>query len=286
MSLYLGNDKVVAMHPNTRAWWGIGQNPKLLYEANFECSLANGTNYASKTPSSTQQSVNFNGVSPYSNTASTTITFDQYGVGTNQHNGEAFNFQTNEYYVLADYLINIKYINEINEKTWDVVPHALKYTYTAIMPAYRNYGINTTQDIATYNTANFAFTYYGIARVWYRNTSKALASVSTTYGFYITPAVPTLGSSNTFINFRTPTLYFRSSDSYHKLAAFIDTSNNNAPQIDTAKTIFKTRQRLYKAEKTENYYETIINRQAYIFNNADNNLEDPNSLPIFPVEKI
>lgn len=273
MGLYLGDTKIALLLPNRRPWWGVAQNPELLYESNFQCALDPGTNYSSKTPSSSQQSVNF--LNPPYGSATTTATIDRWGIG--YHDGTALDFKLYEYYVLADYLIDVAYISSINEATWGKT-HTVKYVQTSIMPIYRNYTVSG-QNVLYGNLNNNTLTvgYYGTSRLWYRTAANALSSASTTYGFYLTPAAISLSGTNInnpveYVNFRTPTLYFRSSSTYHNLTAFIE---EGVPQVDAENTIFKMRQRLYRAEKTENYYETLVNRQAYIFNNS-----------AFPIEAI
>ena len=260
MSLYLGDKKIVALTPNFRPWLGIMKNPQLLYTLNYECPLSD-TNYPTKTPSSSQQSVTFP-ATVYSASAAANVIVDRWG--KDYHGGEPLDFMNYEYYVLADYLIDVKYT--VDEATI-ALTHAVKYTQTSIMPVYRNYIIsNNVVTEGPSGTNTLTVTYYGTSRLWYRNASNVLNSASTTYGFYLTPVTFALSSTNitapiNFISFRTPTLYFRSNNSYHNLNAFDD--------LDIDNTMFKMRQKLYKAERTENYYEVLNNRQAYIFNNND-----------------
>ena len=274
MALYLGDKLLAPMVPNNRPWWSLAKNPKFLYESNYQCSLASGTDYATRTPSSTQQSVYF--TNPSYGSAAQTAIIDRWGEG--YHNGTALDFQTYDYYVLADYLIDIAYIDGVNEATWGR-NHALKYTCTSILLCYRSYSINgETAIYGNPNNNTLTASYFTPGyRVWYRNASNVFTSVASTYGFYITPGTIVLSQTNitkpvSFISFRTPYLYFRSGSSYHDQTAFID---NGIRQVDENNTTFKMRQRLYQAEKSFILMEEAINRQAYIYNNND-----------FPTESI
>lgn len=273
MSLYLGSNLISFTKPNNRTWWAVGQNPKFLYETTYQCSLSD-TDYPSKTPSSTQQNVLFPATS-YTNSASANVIFDRWGNGFN--NGSALDLINYDYYVLADYLIDVAYVSGVDEATWGRT-HTIKYTQTSIMPIYKNYVISG-QNVLEGDVGATSLTvgYYGTYRLWYRTAKNALASVTTSYGFYLTPAVFSLSgvatdlSTVSYINFRTPTLYFRSNNTYHNLTAFIDSSNNNASWIDANDTIFKCRQRLYQTDKlSDSYYHTLINRQAKIYNSVNN----------------
>ena len=261
MALYLGSTPVSMVIPNTRPWWSYGTNPKFLYEANYQCTLAD-TDYSTLTPSTSAQSLKFPATT-YTASANTNVVFDRYGSG--YHNGEALDFLQYDYYVLADYLIHVAYTG--TESTMGAT-HTVKDTYTAIIYPYRNFTVSNsvvTNGISTNNTITIGYT--GIGRLWYRNASNAIVAYgSQAYGFYFTPSVFTLSASNrtvpiNYLNFRTPTLSMRANNTYHILASF--------NSVDATNTIIKIRQRLYRTDKADNCWETLINRQADIYNAND-----------------
>ena len=277
MSLYLGNTKITPMLPNNRPWWGVAKNPELLYSCTYTFGY-NLTNININSTTTAAVTLLSPPNSPYSTASAANAIIDRWGNVDNGHNGESFNFLKYDYFVLADYLIDVQYTT--TEGTMSSA-HPLKYTQTSIMPAYRYFTFTNGVAVPGNGSGgnnNLATTYYGTSRLWYRKADNSTTAAAASYGFYLTPAAFTLSTSKItseiqYINFRTPTLYFRINGSYMTTASF--------SQVSVTNTTFKMRQRLYRSERIDNYYEELVNRQAYMYINNGFPAEDNTSNDTF-----
>ncbi len=240
-------------------WWGEGKNPEFIYETTYNCKL-NDTNYSSKTPSTTAQALYWPATTyTTSGTGLQYPTFDRYGTG--YHNGEPLDFSKYDYFVLEDYIADIKYT--VDEAAMGAL-HSIKATQSGFSHLYESFKTTSGNIIiptdtiigtATMATQNF----YGI---WYRNASNVLNFARQGYGIYFTQVGPSFSSTSylavPYINFRLPYVYIRGHNSYHPVSSFTN--------IDTENTQIKVRMRLYKIDKSSTY-RLAGERQVYMYQN-------------------
>lgn len=255
-ALYIGNQKVTPSLGEMTSWWS-GKNPKLLYEATYNQTLAN-MSWADIDKSTAAVAMNYPATTE--SASGTTVIFDQWGIG--YHNGTALDFGQYNYFILEDHLVDIHYTTA--ENTMGKI-HALKYTQTSgyfigqqVRMASGNQLIYPT-DMTYGTTTALAFTYQ---LQWRRNASNNLAVSNAAYGLYTSVQAPTFQTTSSlicnYINFRVPTWSHRAHNSYH----ILDASN----LIDANNTTLKVRHRLYQINKA-GFSETMTNRFGYMFEN-------------------
>ena len=126
MALYLGETLItptIIENNDTTEWWS-GKNAELLYTTNYNCKLSQ-TDFSTKVSGITSETAAIAVTLPDGNN----VIYDSWGVGKN--NGEALNFGENNYFVVADGLVDIHYTTEESSVK---NPHALKYTITSLIP--------------------------------------------------------------------------------------------------------------------------------------------------------
>lgn len=224
------------------AWWG-GLDPERLYQADYTCALSD-TDYASKTPSTSAQSLK-QPAAGYTSSASTTIVYDRWGSG--YHSGSALNFAAYDYFVLNETMVNIAYTSD--ESTLGLV-HSIQHACVYLQPIGQSFRFSSNSVVTPTSSTTGTTRCYslGFYETIYRNASNNLAIGSTvSYGIFPSVQAPTFASTSAltsnYINFRSPTLSIRTNNTYMVAGAWT--------YVDAANTVMTNRQILYRVRKQD-----------------------------------